>query len=145
MREISNAIAAVINTENFYLVDAGEDFGVVTTWNDETYEEHFIRYSITWNEDGTANASDPQEVKLMFVPMDMESPFAKGNDEEMAALQAENASLKAEIAKLKKTPAAKPAHQEVKEQQQMSKTGKSVLTGSPGSCPQSKMLHIRTI
>ena len=127
MMEISNAIAAVINTENFYLVDAGEDFGVVSTWNDETYEEHFIRYSITWNEDGTANAADPQEVKLMFVPMDMESPFAKGNEEEMAALHAENASLKAEIAKLKKTPAAKPAHQEVKEQQQMSKTGNKGL------------------
>ena len=123
MREISNAIAAVINTENFYLVDAGEDFGVVSTWNEETYEEHFIRYSITWNEDGTANAADPQEVKLMFVPMDMESPFAKGNEEEMAALKAENASLKAEVAKLKKTPAAKPAHDVVKEEEKMSKTG----------------------
>ena len=123
MREISNAIAAVINTENFYLVDAGEDFGVVSTWNEETYEEHFIRYSITWNEDGTANAADPQEVKLMFVPMDMESPFAKGNEEEMAALKAENASLKKEVAKLKKTPAAKPAHEVVKEEEKMSKTG----------------------
>ena len=123
MREISNAIAAVINTENFYLVDAGEDFGVVSTWNEETYEEHFIRYSITWNEDGTANAADPQEVKLMFVPVDMESPFAKGNEEEMAALKAENASLKAEVAKLKKTPAAKPAHEVVKEEEKMSKTG----------------------
>lgn len=123
MREISNAIAAVINTENFYLVDAGEDFGVVSTWNEETYEEHFIRYSITWNEDGTANAADPQEVKLMFVPMDMESPFAKGNEEEMAALKAENASLKKEVAKLKKTPAAKPAHDVVKEEEKMSKTG----------------------
>lgn len=123
MREISNAIAAVINTENFYLVDAGDDFGVVSTWNEETYEEHFIRYSITWNEDGTANAADPQEVKLMFVPMDMESPFAKGNEEEMAALKAENASLKKEVAKLKKTPAAKPAHEVVKEEEKMSKTG----------------------
>ena len=127
MREISNAIAAVINTENFYLVDAGEDFGVVSTWNEETYEEHFFRYAITWNEDGTANASDPQEVKLMFVPVDMESPFAKGNEEEMAALKAENASLKAEVAKLKKTPAAKPAHEVVKEEQKMSKTGNKGL------------------
>ena len=59
----------------------------------------------------------------MFVPVDMESPFAKGNEGEMAALKAENASLKAEVAKLKKTPAAKPAHQEVKESVKMSKTG----------------------
>lgn len=123
MREISNAIAAVINTENFYLVDAGEDFGVVETWNEDWTESHYFRYAITWNEDGTAKAADPVEVKLMFVPMDMESPFAKGNEEEMAALKAENESLKAEVAKLKKTPAAKPAHQEVTTSVEFGKTG----------------------
>ena len=127
MREISNAIAAVIDTENFYLVDAGEDFGVVETWNEDWTESHYFRYAITWNEDGTATAADPVEVKLMFVPVDMESPFDKGNEEEMNSLKAENASLKKEIAKLKKTPAAKPAHEEVKEQQQMSKTGNKGL------------------
>ena len=127
MREISNAIAAVIDTENFYLVDAGEDFGVVETWNEDWTESHYFRYAITWNEDGTAKAADPVEVKLMFVPMDMESPFAKGNEEEMAALKAENASLKKEITKLKKTPAAKPAHEEVKEQTKFTKTGNKGL------------------
>lgn len=127
MRKISNAIAAVIDTENFYLVDAGEDFGVVETWNEDWTESHYFRYAITWNEDGTAKAADPVEVKLMFVPVDMESPFAKGNEEEMAALKAENASLKKEIAKLKKMPAAKPAHEEVKEQTKFTKTGNKGL------------------
>ena len=127
MRKISNAIAAVIDTENFYLVDAGEDFGVVETWNEDWTESHYFRYAITWNEDGTAKAADPVEVKIMFVPMDMESPFAKGNEEEMAALKAENASLKKEIAKLKKMPAAKPAHEEVKEQTKFTKTGNKGL------------------
>ena len=127
MREISNAIAAVIGTENFYLVDAGEDFGVVESWDEDWTESHYIRYAITWNEDGTAKAADPVEVKLMFVPMDMESPFAKGNEEEMAALKAENASLKKEVARLKKTPAAKPAHQEVKESAKFAKTGNKGL------------------
>lgn len=127
MRKISNAIAKVIDTENWYLCDAGEDFGVVEVWDDETYESHYFRYAITWNEDGTAKAANPVEVKLMFVPMDMESPFAKGNEEQMAALKAENASLKKEIAKMKKVSAAKPAHQVVKEQQQMSKTGNKGL------------------
>lgn len=127
MREISNAIAAVIGTENFYLVDAGEDFGVVESWNEDWTESHYFRYAITWNEDGTAEASDAQEVKLMFVPMDMESPFAKGNEEEMAALKAENASLKKEVARLKKASAAKPAHEVVKETQQMAKTGNKGL------------------
>ena len=127
MREISNAIAAVIGTENFYLEDAGEDFGVVQSWNEDWTESHYFRYSITWNEDGTAKAADPQEVKLMFVPMDMESPFAKGDEEEMAALKAENASLKKEVARLKKAPAAKPAHEEVKEQTKFVKTGNKGL------------------
>ena len=126
-REISNAIAAVIDTENFYLVDAGEDFGVVEIRNEDWTESHYFRYAITWNEDGTATAADPVEVKIMFVPMDMESPFAKGNEEEIAALKAENASLKKEIAKLKKTPAAKPAHEEVKEQTKFTKTGNKGL------------------
>ena len=127
MREISNAIAAVIGTENFYLVDAGEDFGVVESWNEDWTESHYFRYSITWNEDGTAKAADPVEVKLMFVPMDMESPFAKGDEEEMNSLKAENASLKKEVARLKKAPAAKPAHEEVKEQTKFVKTGNKGL------------------
>ena len=123
MREISNAIAAVIGTENFYLVDAGEDFGVVESWNEDWTESHYFRYAITWNEDGTAKAADPVEVKLMFVPVDMESPFAKGNEEEMAALKAENKSLKAQVEQMKKVSAAKPAHEEVKESVSMSKSG----------------------
>lgn len=127
MREISNAIAAVIGTENFYLADAGEDFGVVESWNEDWTESHYFRYSITWNEDGTAKAADPVEVKLMFVPMDMESPFAKGDEEEMNSLKAENASLKKEVARLKKAPAAKPAHEEVKEQTKFVKTGNKGL------------------
>lgn len=124
MRLITEAITAVIGDDkDFYLVDAGEDFGVVDVFDFETCEDHYFRYAITWNEDGSANAADPVEVKQMFVPIDMESPFAKGNEEEMAALKAENASLKAEVAKLKKTPAAKPAHEVVKDEEKMSKTG----------------------
>ena len=110
----------------WYLYEAGDDYAVISVVNEETWEESFVRYSITWNEDGTANASDPVDVKLMFVPVDMESPFVKGNDEaeaEMAALREENDSLKAEVAKLKKTPAAKPAHQEVTTSVEFGKTG----------------------
>ena len=114
----------------WYLWEAGDDYAVISVVNEETWEESFVRYSITWNEDGTANASDPVDVKLMFVPVDMESPFAKGNEEEMSrlreenvALKADNDSLKAEVAKLKKTPAAKPAHQEVTTSVEFGKTG----------------------
>jgi regulator of replication initiation timing len=43
------------------------------------------------------------------------------------ALRAENDALKGEMTKLKKTPAAKPAHEVVKEEQKMSKTGNKGL------------------
>lgn len=125
MRLINEAIAAVIGDDKeWYVIDAGEDFAVADVFDYEAYEDHYYRYAITWNEDGTsATASDPQEVKRMFVPIDMESPFAKGNEEELNSLKAENASLKAEVAKLQKMSAAKPAHEEVKEDVSISKTG----------------------
>lgn len=130
-QKIREAIYAFRNDDAWWwLADAGEDFAVISVMDEETYEEKYIRYSIKWNEDGSAEASDPQEVKLMFVPVDMESPFAKGNEEEMSrlreenvALKADNDSLKAEVAKLKKTPAAKPAHQEVTSSVEFGKTG----------------------
>ena len=43
------------------------------------------------------------------------------------ALRAENDALKGEMTKLRKTPAAKPAHEVVKEEQKMSKTGNKGL------------------
>lgn len=130
-QKIREAIYAFRNDEAWWwLCDAGDDFAVIDLVDEETWEEKYIRYSIKWNEDGSAEASDPQEVKLMFVPVDMESPFAKGNEEEMQRLQEENVALKAdndtlqaEIAKLKKTPAAKPAHEEVKTSVEFGKTG----------------------
>ena len=128
MEKIREAIYKLRNSDDYwYLYDAGDDYAVIEVMDEETWERHYFRYSIKWNEDGSAEASDETEVKLMFVPMDMESPFAKGNEEEMNALRKENESLKAEVAKLKKTPAAKPAHQEVQSSVQMSKTGNKGL------------------
>ena len=128
MEKIREAIYKLRNSDDYwYLYDSGDDYAVIEVMDEETWESHYFRYSIKWNEDGSAEASDETEVKLMFVPLDMESPFSKGNEEEMAALKAENASLKKEVAKMKKVSAAKPAHQVIKEQQQMSKTGNKGL------------------
>lgn len=120
MEEIRKAIYKLRNSDEYwYLYDSGDDFAVIDVMDEETWEDHYFRYSIKWNEDGSAEASDETEVKIMFVPMDMESPFAKGNEDEMAALKAENAqfrseleTLKAENEALKQQPAAKPAHEE---------------------------------
>ena len=122
-RKVMEAIYAFRNDKKeWYLVEAGDDYGVICTW-DEVYVDHFFRYAIKWNEDGTAEASDETEVKKIFVPIDFADPFAKGESEEMKSLRNENENLKAEVEKLKKTPAAKPAHQEVVTAGKIEKTG----------------------
>ena len=127
MQKIREAIYAVRGESyewyEWYLVEAGEDYAVIAAFDLETGEEHYYRYAITWNEDGSANVSDETEVKPMFVPMDYKSPWEDGNAEEVDALRKENESLKAEVAKLKATPAAKPAHKEVVSAGREQKTG----------------------
>jgi len=120
MQKIREAIYAVRGeSEEWWLVEAGDDFAVINAFDIETWEEHYFRYVIKWNEDGSAEASDETEVKLMFVPMDYKSPF----ETEAEELRKENETLKAENAKLKATPAAKPAHQEVVTAGKTEKTG----------------------
>ena len=120
MQKIREAIYAVRGeSEEWWLVEAGDDFAVINAFDIETWEEHYFRYAIKWNEDGSAEASDETEVKLMFVPMDYKSPF----ETEAEELRKENETLKAENAKLKATPAAKPAHQEVVTAGKTDKTG----------------------
>ena len=102
-RKIAEAIAAK-GYENFYIVDAGDDFAVVSIWENEA--EKYLRFAISWNEDGSAFAGEATEVKPMFVPLDYPSPFSKEEREELARLRKENAALR-------KQPAAKPAHEEV--------------------------------
>ncbi len=122
MQKIREAIYAVRGDSwEWYLVEAGEDYAVIDAFEGDTWEEHYYRYAVKWNEDGSAEASDEQEVKLMFVPMDYKSPWEGGNYVE--ALRQENESLKAEVAKLKATPAAKPAHKEVVSAGREQKTG----------------------
>lgn len=120
-RKIAEAVAAVRGGD-FYIMEAGDDFVVVDAW-DEDYLDHYYRYAISWNEDGSAVASDPVEVKTIWVPLDFVSPFEKGADEEAEALRAENAELRAQVEALKKEPAAEPAHEVVKTSAQLSKVG----------------------
>ena len=120
MQKIREAIYAVRGeSEEWWLVEAGDDFAVINAFDIETWEEHYFRYVIKWNEDGSAEASDETEVKLMFVPLDYKSPFETENEE----LRKENETLKKENAKLKATPAARPAHKEVVSAAREQKTG----------------------
>ena len=111
---IIDALGAAIEGENWYLRDAGDDFAVVEEWTEDYIDDHYFRYSVTWNEDGTANVADRTEVKEMFVPLDYEDPFEKEADE----LRAQVETLTAKVAKMSKEPKAKPAHEEAKDDAQ---------------------------
>ena len=121
-RQIIDALTAVYGADNYfwYLRTAGDDFAVVAEWEEESGAEHYFRYAVTWNEDGTANVADRAEVKEMFVPIDYEDPFEKEAEE----LRAQVETLTAKVAKMSKEPKAKPAHEEVKtDPQTFRKTG----------------------
>jgi hypothetical protein len=126
-RAIAAAVAAVRKDE-FYIAEAGDDFAVVCAW-DEDYVDHFYRYEVSWNEDGSANVANPVEVKSMFVPIDFVSPFEKGAEAEIreqnSRLQKQVRTLEARIEKLSKEPAARPAHEEAQ-------AGEVKATGNKG-------------
>ena len=101
-----------------YVVEAADTYAVAEVWDAETYTSRYVRFSLTWDEDGNVTLGDEQEVKLMFVPVDFVSPFEKEDGEgeaeaEAESLRAENEALRAEVEKLKAQPAARPAHEEV--------------------------------
>ena len=127
-RRITDAVAQVLDTQDFYVVEAGEDFAVVCTWDDETYVDHYFRYAVTWNEDGSANVADAVEVKQMYVPIDFVSPFegsSRREEEEADTFRADvetaigriatfSQQLAQRVTALEKAPAAVPAHEEFK-------------------------------
>ena len=124
-RKIAEAVGAVLDTKDYYVMEAGDDFAVAEAWywEDGKDEAHYYRYAVTWNEDGSAAVADPIEVKKIWVPLDFVSPFEKGANEEAEALRAENADLRAQVEELKAQPAAEPAHEVVKTSTVVKKTG----------------------
>lgn len=136
MRLIWDAIAATLGADVYgFLVDAGDDFAVADTYGEfNDWGDDYKRYKVTWNEDGTAaSVSDPVDVRRAFVPVDFDDaalfaaqPEGEAEEETFTAedyekavqtaeaFKAENDTLKARIAELEKTPAAKPAKESYK-------------------------------
>lgn len=108
---------------DWYLYEAGDDFAVISKWEEKG--DKFIRYKVTWNEDGTAEVSDEQEVKRIFVPIDYKDPFAEGGDEnkEVEELRSQVEVLTRKMEEMSRIPAGKPAHEEVVTSAQTPKTG----------------------
>lgn len=147
-RKIADALRAALGSEEFYIAEAGDDFVVACLWDGEG--EKFLRFKVTWNEDGTANVSDPKEVKPAFVPVGEDTveeiddaPVV--SEEEFAQavnaaerLSAENAALKARVAELEKQPLTKP----VREKFNANETG-ALLPESTGDRGLDRLARIR--
>ena len=78
-------------------------------------------------EDGTTIRVEGGAVAAIIDPEAEVAPEADPRDEELAALRAENAELKARLEELRKQPAAKPAHEEVKANAEVVRTGNKGL------------------
>ena len=124
INSIVAAIIAVRGDGDWYIHECGDDFAVVCSW--EEGGEKFYRYAISWNEDGSAVASDPQEVEQFFVPVGEGETAAEAAEEaenraeeealrrQLTDARAEIATLNAQLEAARKRPLARPAHEEVK-------------------------------
>lgn len=156
--KIADAIRAERgNREDDYghLASAGDDFGVWAYYSEETgWQDKFVRYSITWDEEGNAKASDPVECRMAFVPMDFDDAAAfkapaaeeeRPSEEEFeqavqtaTELKAQVDDLKARIAELEKEPAGKTVREKYN-----AKEGGALLSGSTGDRGLDRLARIR--
>ena len=128
-RKIYDAIAADGSAgPDFYIAEAGDDYAVVSKW-DAHCNQSFVRYSVSWGEDGMPSVSGATEVKPAFVPVgELEQMRADAAEavtlrEQVAERDGRIAELQSEVQKLEKAPAAKPAHEVVKTAATVSETG----------------------
>lgn len=138
----TNRIAEALRkaVHDFYIMDAGDDFVVICEY-DKDYNSKYMRYSVSWEGDN-ATVSDGQEVRMAFIPVDMEVTFSADMEQlrtdnadkeariaelsaQVDSLGEENRTLTAEVERLRLLPQAKPAHEEFADGSKPGRTGNS--------------------
>lgn len=119
---IREAVASVINSDNFYVQDAGDEFAIVAQY-DENYNEKIYKYPLTID-NGVVTLGTPIEGKWGFIPLEEseEQPT-----EEVTILRTQLDEANKTIEKLQKQPIAKPAHEVVETSISLTKTGNKRL------------------
>lgn len=146
-REKEDKIRAALADKGIecWLADAGEDFAIVAIWSDESAQDHFWKYGVSWDEEGNAVIGEGVEVKSEFVPVEKEKSsvdeeFDDKDDkisnleqevarltEELGAAKEENDQLKAQIKELEEKSAASSASEEFEKINEPVKTGDKKL------------------
>ena len=121
-KRILDAIISLGFDSYGWLVEAGDDYAIYNTWSESG--EAYTKFTISWDADGNAIASNPTKVVPAFVE-ETPAPAAEpvSDPAEAEALKAQIRELQEKIEKMSKLSAAKPAHEEVKQSGQASKTG----------------------
>jgi len=83
------AAALIAEGEEAYISEAGDDYAIKVTWNSETGEETYIRYAISWDEDGNVIVGESEEVKRAFVPADEDVEMAEDTPDPIDEPEAE--------------------------------------------------------
>ena len=122
-KKILDAIISLGFDPYGWLAEAADDYAVYNTWS-EADGEMYTKFTISWDADGNAIASNPTKVVPAYVE-ETPAPAAEpvSDPAEAEALKAQIRELQEKIEKMSKLSAAKPAHEEVKQSGQASKTG----------------------
>lgn len=126
-RRIYAAIVALGFDPYGHILEAGDEFAIYEVWSEKG--EKFFRFKITeWNEEGNPVLENGIEVFPTFVTAEekeqIEASFAAEKTARETA-EARVVELEAQVEKLSKEPAARPAHEEV--QNAVAKTGNKGL------------------
>jgi len=106
-----------------WLAEAGDDYAIYNTWS-EADGEVYTRFTISWDADGNAIASNPTKVVPAYVEATPAPAAEPASDPaEAEALKAQIKELQAKIEKMSKLSAGKPAHEEIKQSAEIGKTG----------------------
>jgi len=121
-RRIFEAIVALGFDPYGYILEAGDEFAIYEVWNED---HHYYRFKITeWDEEGNPVLENGIEVFPTFVTAEekeqIEASFAAEKTARESA-EARVVELEAQVEKLSKEPAGRPAHEEV--QNVVAKTG----------------------
>lgn len=121
-KKIRDAIIALGLDAYGWLVEAGDDYAVYSTWSGE--EDMFTRFDISWDADGNAVASNPTKVVPAFVEeTPAPAPAPAADPAETEALKAQIRELQTKVEKMSRLSAGKPAHQEFSQTAETGKTG----------------------
>jgi hypothetical protein len=122
-----NALITAIKAMGFsypWLVEAGDEFCIAEIWNADDDAPLYYRFNIKeWTEEGTPVLENGVKV----VPAYVTPEEKEASDAAFTALKDENAALKSQIETLSRTPAAKPAHEEVETAAKLAATGNKGL------------------